>query len=245
MGVTITFDEKNNGWTSFHSWEPDAMARLKNRLYSVKDGQLWVHEDPSTDKNKFYGVQYDTWVETIINDASNDVKVFKTINTESSSAWKAELTTNLAAGTIESSEFLNMEGEFFAHARQSETSTDYSSDSAIRGIGGLTSINTGTKVLTFNQVPPGIAIGDGVYVYDGVSDNADFIGTCTAYDGTTVTVDNITTIPAVTQFIIAVKNHRIESSAIRGYYLMVRLTSVSSADTKIFAVNSEVMRSFD
>ena len=34
MAITITFDELNNGWTSFHSYEPDWMTRLGNRFYT-------------------------------------------------------------------------------------------------------------------------------------------------------------------------------------------------------------------
>lgn len=245
MAITITFNEdiESKGWTSFHSYEPDELIRLKNSMFSVKDGQLWVHEHPDIPKNLFYGVQYDSWVEAIINDGGSDVKVFKNVNTESTTAWKAELTTNLTTGVIESSEFLEMEGEFYAHTRQNEDTLDLSSDSSIRGIGTLSSISS--LVLTFPVVPDGIGVGDGVYKYDAGGDTVILIGTCTAYDGTTVTVDAVLSTPVPTDFIMAIKNPRIESSEIRGYYMMVKLTSIGSEDSEIYAVNSEVFKSYD
>ena len=41
--VTITYDEINKGWTSFHSYEPEWMERLGNRFYTFKNGNVYIH----------------------------------------------------------------------------------------------------------------------------------------------------------------------------------------------------------
>ena len=43
--VTITYDEINKCWTSFHSYEPELMERLGNRFYTFKNGNVYIHED--------------------------------------------------------------------------------------------------------------------------------------------------------------------------------------------------------
>ena len=53
MATTITFDEINNAWTSFHSYEPEWMERIGNSFYSFKNGNLYLHDDNDTRTN-FY-----------------------------------------------------------------------------------------------------------------------------------------------------------------------------------------------
>jgi hypothetical protein len=33
---TITFSEKNKGWTSFHSWQPSLICSLNNKFFTIK-----------------------------------------------------------------------------------------------------------------------------------------------------------------------------------------------------------------
>lgn len=247
MAVTLTFDEgtmdpASKGWVSFHDYLPDDMIGLKNRLYSIKDGQLWVHEDTSVERNNFYGEQFDSYIETIFNDSPGDMKVFKTINIESNKAWEVDLTTDQATGKIYKDEFEQFEGEFYAHTRQNEDATDYTSSSAVKGLGRM-STRAG-KVLNMSSLTvSNLQPGDGIYRYDVGSDAYQLIGICNSYTSTSITVDSITATPIPTDFLVSIRNPRIESSEIRGYYLMVKLTSPGSEDAKIFAVNSEVFQS--
>ena len=57
MAITITFDELNKGWTSFHSYEPDWMTRLGNRFYTFSGGNLYIHDDWA--RTSFYNQKYE------------------------------------------------------------------------------------------------------------------------------------------------------------------------------------------
>ena len=57
MATTITYDEINKGWTSFHSYEPEWMDRLGNNFYSFKNGNIYLHDSNST-RTEFYGEAY-------------------------------------------------------------------------------------------------------------------------------------------------------------------------------------------
>ena len=95
---TLTFDERNQGWTSFYTYSPDDMFSCKGNYYSFKGdtgvSYLYKHYDSSVanNRNTFYGVQSDSTIQFVFNPAPNNVKTFKTINYEGSNGWEV---TNL------------------------------------------------------------------------------------------------------------------------------------------------------
>jgi len=41
--TTLSWDEKIKGWTSFFSFTPDQIFSIRNKMYTTKDGKLWLH----------------------------------------------------------------------------------------------------------------------------------------------------------------------------------------------------------
>ena len=134
---TIAFDEKNNGWEGFFSFNPDDMISLNNSFYSFRDGNLHEHETNET-RRSFYGNISEAKITTVINQASQFDKVFKTLEVESNKSWSVEIKTNLTHGRVENDEFSLRESRWFAHLRKNEDDTDFS-DNAVCGIGNCTS----------------------------------------------------------------------------------------------------------
>ncbi len=242
---TLAFNERVSGFTSFYSFVPEVMMYLNNRLYSVSGGELYLHDDENANINEFYGVKYDSVIESVFNESPSEVKVFKTINQEGDVAWDVDLTTNLANGLIPSSEFVNKEGEWYAHIRRSEDTTDTSS-LAIQGVGELSS-ESGTTMTLKNLSNTSLSIGDTLYKYNTGTFALDLIGVVQTYDFTanTIVVDAVTNIPATDDFIVFTKNSRIEASSMRGYYLLCNMTYTGTSPVELFAVNSDIFKSYE
>lgn len=241
MAVTISYSENSKGWTSFWSYIPDWMCRLNNRYFTIKNGQLYLHNDNDNPiRNTFYGVAYPSMVRTIINDEPGKDKVFKTIVLESDEAWAAELASNYTEGTIASTEFEQKESRFFAFTRKNESTTN--NVGAIQGIGAIASV-AGTNI-TFTQIPDIISIGDTLYQLDG--SDQEIIGVITNINRTTnvITVTTIVTTPVVGFYSFSRKNNRVESESLRGIWLDVTLTNNSTAESELYAVNSLIIPSY-
>lgn len=244
MANTITYDEAVKGWTSFHSWVPDWMGRLNNRFFTVKNGQLYIHNDETNSiRNNFYGTQYATTLTYIINTDPSIIKVAKTINIESNKAFDVEIksyindeTVSITESSIDVEEFINREGKWHAYTRRNEIATDVTAKN-VYGIGRVDSVVD--DVITFTQPISKalISIGDTMYssLFAPIGDIID-------YDDTTVTLDiNPTLTPG--DFLVGGKDGRIEGSAIRGYNFEVTLTDETTSRTELYAVSSELFKS--
>ena len=93
---TLTFDERNAGWTSFFTYKPDDMFSSKGNFYSFKTpsattSYLYKHYS-NQDRNNFYGTKTPSSIQFVFNPTPNNIKTFKTINYEGSNGWEV---TNL------------------------------------------------------------------------------------------------------------------------------------------------------
>ena len=147
MAKTLTYAEKVKGFTSFHSFIPDAINFLNNRLFSIKNGQIYIHNQEDVPRNNFYGEQFKSKVELIFNDVPSDDKIFKSINLEGNAPWDIDLTTNLTESTIKEDEFLQKESRYFAYTRRNENENDNTSLST-QGIGVLESFQNNILRMT-------------------------------------------------------------------------------------------------
>lgn len=240
---TITYDNEVKGFTSFHSYMPDHMVGLNNDFFSVKDGQLYKHNDESNPiRNNFYGVQYESVITYIINDAPSEIKVAKTINTESNKALSAVIksyindeTNSTTESTIAQTEFVNKEGKWYGYVRRNELSGDYTAKNAY-GIGvGVNAV--GNTINLSNSALANISVGDVL-----MDENSVVLGTVVNYVEDAIEVDAP---PTVTNgaFILGLKEARIEGSEIRGYNFEVELTDSSTDRTELFAASSEMFKS--
>ena len=96
---TVSYDEKVRGWSSFKSFIPEQGISVTNFYYTFKDGHLYKHHDDVVTSfnsevtwNNFYGKQYKSKVTTILSDAPDVVKSFKTVMYEGS---QSQVLTNL------------------------------------------------------------------------------------------------------------------------------------------------------
>ncbi len=117
---------------------------MNNTFYSFKAGHLYKHRDDTVTKNYFYGVQYNSTIKTIFNDAPLDAKMFKTIGLESNSAWTAAITTDFGSGSIDASYFQLKEGDYYGYIRRIAGNIDLDLMSA-QGIGEVTTVTTSVK----------------------------------------------------------------------------------------------------
>lgn len=244
---TLTFSEKSKGWTSFQAYEPDGICGLNSRMYTVKDGQLYLHgrlrealSFLSTPRNNFYGTQYPSKITTIFNESPNRDKIFKTLVLEGSHAWDALLETNLTQSTIDDQEFNLKESRWFAYIRKNEQVSDLTG-TGVQGIGQVASVD-GTTV-NFTHVPDMVSIGDAVVkVVSGVQTT---IGTVQAKTETSITLTGSTDPAdvAIGNYCFARKNARIEGSEIRGYYMEVTLENNNVNKVELFAIGTNVVLS--
>jgi len=246
---TLTYDEKVRGWTSFHSYIPEQMINLNNVFYTFKNGQLYKHNKTTGARNTYYGTAYNTEVELVSNAAPSEVKIFKTIEIEGNNPnWDVTIITDLDQGHIDKTSFTKTEdttntyneGIYSTHIRRNTADEVNTELLSVQGIGNLISL-AGTNY-TFAAVPSALSIGDVLYQAVGGAYNR--IGTITNNDGTTITVGTASVIPNVNDFIFAAKSPIAESYGLKGYYANVRLVSSDTNAVELYAVNSEVSKSF-
>lgn len=253
---TLTYDEKVRGWTSFHSYIPEYMTALNNDYFSFKNGQLYQHNKTTGNRNTFYGTSHNTEVEVSSNAAPSEVKIFKTIEIEgNSSGWDVTIITDLDAGHIDKSSFAKTEfntadssnipntyneGSFSTHIRRNSTDEVNTELLSVQGIGNLISLSGTTY--SFGVVPTSVSIGDVLYQAVGGSYNR--VGQIVYKDGTNITLGTASVIPNVQDFMFAAKSPIAESYGLKGYYASIKLVSSETSAVELYAVNSEVSKSF-
>lgn len=76
---TIAFNKKLQKWTSFYTYNPDCGFGLFIKLYTIKNGDLYVHDD-NTNRNNFYGMQYSTILKFVSNALATQVKTYQSLS---------------------------------------------------------------------------------------------------------------------------------------------------------------------
>lgn len=244
---TLTYSPMLEGWTSFHSYYPEWMTNMNNFLYTFKSGELWKHNTNAT-RNSWYGAASDTSKVTIVfNDAPSESKMFKTLACETDSPWKATITTDLNSGVMEASYFELKEGDYFTYIRRNPDTVDLKAMST-QGIGlasAVTLISAGNYRIDFTfDIGSTISVGDTIYI--GSVGGLAISGVVTAHNATSVTINMVLggTVPIAGNFIVFVKNAVAESYGARGYYMQVLLENTSSTAVELFAISSQIFKSY-
>lgn len=237
---TLTYSEKNKGWTSFHGWFPSLICSLSNKFFTIKNGQLWEHYDrDNVTHNLFYGESLPSKIVTIFNENFDFDKIYKTLVLEGNRPWRVNLFTNYTNGTLAESEFESIESRFFAYLRGSEDPSDMNG-LAVQGIGNIVSVN-GAQI-TFDKVPDSVNTGDNIYqINEAVPE---IIGTIASHTDTTIIVSSITNTPVANNYSYIQKNRRVEGSEIRGYYMQVELTNEDGGMVELFGINTNEVKSY-
>lgn len=237
---TIGFSEQNKGWVSLYSYVPEEILGLNNRLYTWKNGQLYLHNSEVSPRNNFYGIQYNTEVEVIFNDLPTRDKILKSIILDSNVAWDVEIESSLATiSTIADHEFVDKGSKFYGYVRGNESSSDLSA-SNVHGTGNIGAVDgLGIRVPSVNQYA---STGDQVWqVNSGVPE---LLGTIDSISGNIINLVSIIATPIVGNFCYIKKNSRIDGGKMKGYYFKVKLTSDSEEFAELYAVQAEIVKSY-
>ena len=266
---TLTYSEKFQGFPSFYSYIPDYMIGMNSHFYTFHKGDMYKHNVATTiggatvPRNNFYGSQYSSSMTSVFNDAPLDNKIFKTINLESSfataaDAWSGQFDTDIQkTGFIDASFFEKKEGAWFAYIRTENNTPILSSDYSLRsmtGIGNCTTVVTASNPYTINfavttEIGSSLSIGDQIYA----TSTPVLIGTVTALNinlpagnnSITVSIDPLNP-PALNNgdFILFAKNQTAESYGVLGHFCEFTLTNTATTAVELFAVETEIMKSF-
>lgn len=236
---TLSHSEKSEGWTSFWSFLPDGMLRLNNRFYTIKNGQLWLHNEETGLQNNFYGVQHSSKIIFYFNESNSEDKIFKNLVLEGNLPWDAIVTTNLSNSSITKEEFDQRESRHFAYMRKNENEEDLHGNSA-QGIGVINSVS-GTNI-TFLFISEFVSVGDKLYQLN--NQTPELIGVIQEVNGLTIKVNSIVTAPTPGFYSYSKKDSRIEGGEVRGYYMEVELTNDDTKKVELFAVNTNAIKSY-
>lgn len=252
MNHTLSYSPSNQGWPSFYSFYPDYMGYMNQFFYTWKGGNLFKHNSELVNRNTFYNEFTPTRLNGVFNERPIEKKVFKTIALESTHTWDFEAVTDLEAGEIDETFFAQKEGTFFSYIRGINNVpailNDYNLRSA-QGLGVVTTVNSAvpaaTTLLFSFAIDRILSVGDYIYA----TDTPVLAGLVTAINRTTNTVTIDTTITGATvpingAYILSMKNNVAESNGIRGDYMEYEIVNDDIVATELFAIKSEVFKSF-
>lgn len=236
----LLFKEAYGGWVSFLTYHPDFYATLGNKFFSVKNGQLWQHNDILNPiRNSFYGQLHEANLSFFVNPPENEEAIFKTVMLEGNDAWDLEIKTNYTSGEIRKDEFNKRESNFYTYFRKNEIETDLSGLKT-DGIGIL--MNFENETFKFSYIPEEICVGDKLFSNDGT--NNEFIGIISEIGPDYIKVESVLAGIAIGHFFYSCKDSRIEGSDIRGYYAEITLRNDNQSSVELFAVNTNIVKSY-
>ena len=164
--ITVSYDEKVKGWTSFKSFILENGCSVQNDYFTFKDGNLYKHHVENTNANEFYGLKADSKVEFVFNQDPSLIKSFNSImyegsqgkvqslqgyidnnfygykNLQNKDGWYVEeINTEKSKGSALN--FLEKEDKWFSSIRgKSEDQNDIDLKKfSVQGIGSISSIN--------------------------------------------------------------------------------------------------------
>jgi len=88
--ITMSFDENNNKFRSFHDYIPEMYGTEGISLVSFKDGELWMHNSDIVPRCSYYGVKYRQKITFIARpDPPLGNKIADSIEIHSNKVWEA------------------------------------------------------------------------------------------------------------------------------------------------------------
>lgn len=266
---TITYSETVAGWPSFYSYNPDWMIGMNQYFYTFKGGNLYRHNVNSL-KNTFYqqwwvligdkaGAFTPSLMHSVFNTMPLENKLFKTLNIEGDAAWSAKLLTDIQqSGFINEAWFEKKEQSFFAFVRNT-----VDGEIAIRstnGIGASYQVNLAGNTIDFSITPLvdlGTIMSIGDYLYFMIPPTPSTMllaGEIVQINRNyklginqiviDITISGTTPITIQNAYFLYIKNSVAESHGVLGHYCEFIIKNSSTSKVELFAVESEVMKSF-
>jgi hypothetical protein len=238
------------------------MVGMNSHFYTFSGGNLYRHST-NTERNNFYGTVYNSTVTTPFNAQPLDNKLYKTLALQGAERWAAQMVTDLQTSFAMPADYFEVkEQTFFAFVRNQDADVNFRLRSA-QGIGtsisqlqtnpaavevnfqqfvSLSGIN-GTPV-AFGNVGDMLYFGTGTPTLAGqiiaVNVNAQ-AGINQLVVDTTVTGGNM---PPQPSYFVVARNQIAESHGVLGHYALTTLTHPGGTQGELFAVQSDVMKSY-
>jgi hypothetical protein len=265
---TLSFSNAVSGWPSFYSYNPEWMIGMNQYFYTFKGGNLYRH-NVNTKKNTFYEPWWfilgditaaftPTRMTSVFNQVPLENKLFKTLNLEGDATWSAILYTDIQdSGYILDTWFEKKEQSYFAFVRN-----DASGELAIRstnGIGKSYQVNVAGDTIDFSISPLVdlgniMSIGDILYFTLPPATTQYLAGQILQINRNyklginqiviDITIPGTTPIPVQDAYFFYTKNSVAESHGVLGHYCVFEIENSSTSKIELFAVESEVMKSF-
>jgi hypothetical protein len=263
---TLTYSESAQGWPSFYSFIPDYMIGMNNYFYTFKGGNLFRH-NVNEARNNFYGTNYPSRIQSVFNTSPLENKIFKTINLEGNQSWATLAETDIqTSGFIESAWYEKKEASFFAFIRNAGTVPAQPSEYALRSVNGIGLSQNVTGAASalevsfpispdLTEIGSIVSVGD--YLYYSLPPSYSTPVLCGQI--TSIVVDYLTgnnkivvdtsiaggSVPGITTpFFMYIKGSVAESHGVLGHYCVFTLENNSTTKVELFAVESEVMKSY-
>jgi len=232
------------------------MIGLNTHLFSFYQGDIYKHNINPV-RNNFYGIQGQSTVQTIFNDAPIQAKMFQTLEIDGSSPWEVDVQTDLGTGFIDPTYFDQKEGAWFSYIRRYENEFNTELISA-QGIGPavtvvpLPPLGPPYTVTFADPIDSILSDGDILFIGNDPVLQPLIVGIITSHTTTSVTVTALApppvglvgTAPNPGDFMLYMKSSIAESYGVRGYYLDTLLTNKETTQVEMFAVSSEVFKSY-
>jgi len=232
--VTWVYSDFNNGWLGRITFNPENMCRVNSKFFSFKNGEIYEHNQP-TGRNTFYGIEYPSKFVVNFSQLPSERKVYKNGEIEGTDPWELELKTDLEEGYIKATDFVKQEGVFRAYTRTSNDVVDNSVLST-QGIGDCAIV--GLELRFSFPLESEISIGDKI-----VNLSNQLVGTIQNKSEKSLTLDAVANISSG-DYVMCSKSKSSESMGIRGYHMQVSGSLMKNTKTEIYAVNSEVVKSY-
>lgn len=203
-------------------------------------------------------------MESVFNTSPLENKLFKTLNLEGDDSWAATIKTDIQdSGFINADYFEKKEQSWFAFVRNeglgsSPAALPEFSLRSLNGIGNSATVVIGAGTATINfattvQIGNILSVDDYFYFLSGTNEPV-YAGNVTAINVNlrggvnNVVIDTspagTTPIPSNVETFLFIKNSVAESHGVLGHYAVFDLTYSENTKVELFAVESEVMKSF-
>jgi hypothetical protein len=232
--VTWVYSPEAQGFLGKQTFNPDEMLRVNNHFLSFKGADVYKHNIGPY--SNFYGTSNSCGFEFNFNQEPSTRKIFKNISIEGNTSWQVALKTDMQSGYISIADFKNKEGVYYGYVR-GDDAVD-TATLAVSGIGTIGSIVG--NVVNFNgTISTLISVGDLVF-----DTNLQQVGTITGITSNSITI-NSTSLISIGMFLLSAKPSSVETSGIRGYYMNVKAELNTTGYAEVYALNSEVSKSFE
>jgi hypothetical protein len=126
-------------WQGSYSFNPEWFINMTNKLYAIKDGKLYLHNQTDS-YNNFYGIQYSSKIMVVANQLPQRPKTYNNVSVESNMRPDFVYFYNdypyIQTSDLINTDFRDLEGVFYATLYRNKivpTSTGFTTDGLLTG----------------------------------------------------------------------------------------------------------------